>query len=373
VYDWREPVNVLYVSPVGFGRDAIVGGGERYAYELARAMARLVDVTLLEFGPGPARREEAALVVEQLPAGRLRRWNPVAANPFRRRFAQLVRWADVIHAHQVSTLTTTAAVLLGRALGKATFVTDLGGGHPYAPSAYLPILSRCQGMLLLSEYSRRQWAEAPRARRPKRLEVVYGGVDLDRFSPEPERREHGHVLFVGRVMPHKGIEYLVEAIEPPLRLTIVGHHYDGAYVRALEARAAGRPVSFRDDVGDAELADYYRRAMVTVLPSVYETASGAHTTVPELLGLVVLESAACRTPAVVTDVASLPEIVEDGRTGFIVPPNDPGAIRDRLRYLLAHPDDVERMGQEGRLGVLERFSWDAVARRCLAAYRRDRP
>lgn len=364
----RDLVKVLHVSPVGFGADAIVGGGERYAYELARAMARLADVRLLTFGSGLGLRRVSDLVLEDLPAGRLRQWHPLAANPCQRRFAHLARWADVVHAHQVATFTTTAAVLLGRVFGKATFVTDLGGGHPYAPTSYLPILRGCRAMLLLSDYSRRLWADTPGNRRPDRLEVVRAGVDLDRFSPAPGRREPGHVLFVGRVLAHKGIEHLIDAIEPPMTLTIVGRQYDAGYARALESRAVGRSVTFRTEVEEADLADYYRRAMVTVLPSVYETAGGGRTLVPELFGLVVLESMACGTPAIVSNVAALPEIVEDGRTGFIVPPNDAGAIRDRLRHLLAHPDEVERMGRAGRVGALERFGWDAVARRCLAAY-----
>jgi len=98
------------------------------------------------------------------------------------------------------------------------------------------------------------------------------------------------------------------------------------------------------------------------------SAGGERTVVPELLGLVVLESMACGTPVIVTRVASLPELVEDGVTGFVVPPNDPGAIRDRLEYLSAHPEAVERMGRLARERVAREFTWDAVAERCLRAY-----
>src|SRR5204863_5377575 len=90
--------------------------------------------------------------------------------------------------------------------------------------------------------------------------------------------------------------------------------------------------------------------------------------VPELLGQTPLEAMACGTPAIVTNVASLPEVVADGETGFVVPPNDPTALREKIRWLLDRPAEVERMGAAGRRRVLEHFSWDAVARRCLTAY-----
>ena len=361
-------MKVLHVSPTAFGPGAIVGGGERYAFELARAMAARADVVLLTFGGARRAFADGGLAIECLPAGWTARRNPLAANPLRARFARLVRWADVVHAHQVATFATAAAMVLGRALGRHTFVTDLGGGHAYAPTSYLPILRGIDGMLLLSDYSRRLWHDVPRARRPERLDVVYGGVDTKCFSPGDVPKRPGEVLFVGRVLPHKGVDYLVEAIEPPLRLTVAGCHYDAGYAQRLQALAHGRPVRFLDEVTDDQLVDLYRGAMATVLPSVYRAFDGSRTVVPELLGLVVLESFACGTPVIVSEVASLPELVEDGVTGFVVPPNDPAAIRARLEHLRAHPEQAARMGAEGRARVLARFTWDAVARSCLAAY-----
>jgi glycosyltransferase involved in cell wall biosynthesis len=64
----------------------------------------------------------------------------------------------------------------------------------------------------------------------------------------------------------------------------------------------------------------------------------------------------------------MPEVVEDGVTGFVVPPNDPAAIGERLAWLAAHPDRAAVMGVAGRERVLRHFTWDAVVSRCLAAY-----
>jgi glycosyltransferase involved in cell wall biosynthesis len=112
----------------------------------------------------------------------------------------------------------------------------------------------------------------------------------------------------------------------------------------------------------------YRRALCVVLPSVYRDCYGAESRVPELLGQTLLEGMACGIPAICTDVASMPEVVVDGVTGFVVPPNDPTALGDKLRWLRDHPAQSVLLGQAGRQRVLERFTWNAVVRRCLDLY-----
>lgn len=338
-------------------------------YELSRAMAREADVVWLSFAEQAERRDEGRLGIECLKARWLTSWHPLAAWPLRGRLVRLVRWADVVHVHQVYTLLSAATILLARAGRTPVFLTDLGGGHPYAPAAYLPILPLASGLLLLSEYSRRLWEAVPPNRRPECLEVILGGVDVNRFRPRAGR-EPGKVLFVGRLLPHKGVEYLIDAIHPPLSLTIVGRPENGSYGRHLARRVAGKPITFAGAVDDDRLAAHYSSAMATVVPSVYVSEQGLRTRVPELLGLVALESMACGTPVIVSDVASLPELVQDGRTGFVVPPNDSRAIRDRLSYLQEHPDEVERLGRAAREWVESRFTWPVVVDRCLEAYAR---
>ena len=90
--------------------------------------------------------------------------------------------------------------------------------------------------------------------------------------------------------------------------------------------------------------------------------------VPELLGQTLLEGMSCGAPTVATDVASLPEIVVDGVTGFVVPPGDPKALGERLRWLHEHRDAADDMGRAGRRRVIEHFTWPVVVQRCLTAY-----
>ena len=361
-------MRVLHISPTYFDRASTIGGAERYVWELARAQARVVDVTLLTFGRTAEAGERDGVHVE-----RLRQWplldHPLAANPLRWRLLAAIRRADVVHCHQANTFVTNAGVLAGRLLGRPVFVTDFGGGHRWTPSAYVPLMRLATGFLLLSNYSRQLWVNAPRASRPDRLEVMYGGVDTTAFCPGGRKDPH-LVVFVGRLVPHKGIEYLIDAIAPPLTLRIVGQPYDQAYTAMLRDRARDKPVVFEHDVDDAGVVARLQSALAAVLPSVSAVWHGGTTQVAELFGLAAVEAMACGTPAIVSRTGSLPELVDDGTTGCIVPPADVPALRERLLELHARPDAAAEMGRRARAAVLERFTWDATAARSLDAYRR---
>ena len=155
-------------------------------------------------------------------------------------------------------------------------------------------------------------------------------------------------------------------------LTIVGPQPDRETAAALVRLAAGKNVSFKHGLDDEQLVQEYRRAVCIVLPSVYRTSIGTETAVPELLGQTLLEGMACEAPAICTNVASLPEIVDDGVTGFVVPPNDPAALGDRLETFRRHPERARRWeGGAGR--VLERFTWDRVVRDVYEVLERASP
>jgi glycosyltransferase involved in cell wall biosynthesis len=218
--------------------------------------------------------------------------------------------------------------------------------------------------LHISEYSRQVHGHEAR----KDAHVILGGVDHERFSPDRTVRRERTVLYVGRILPHKGVDYLVRGVPEDVPLLVAGEPYDRGFLDYLHGLAQGKQVRFVHGLSDAELVLAYRSAAVTVLPSVYRTSSGSETGVPELLGQVPLEAMACETPVICTRVASLPEVVSDGETGFLVPPNDAAALGDRIRWILAHPAEARRMGEAGRRRILERFTWEGVVERCLRLY-----
>jgi glycosyltransferase involved in cell wall biosynthesis len=354
------PPHVLHIVPALFGAQGITGGAERYAFELARHMSERVPTRLIAFGDRDTTETAGQLQIRVIgPAWYVRgqRSNPIAWP-----IVGEVLHADVIHCHQRHVLMSTAAAAVARLTGRRVFATELGGGG-WDISAYMPTDRWFHGHLHISEYSRAVYGHGakPWAR------VILGGVDTNRFCPDSAVRRSNVPLFVGRLLPHKGIADLIAALPNELPLDIVGPR-NGNGADHLMQQSAGKQVRFRYDLDDAALVDAYRRALCLVLPSVYRPAGGAETKVPELLGQTLLEAMACATPVICTRVASMPEIVEDGRSGFIVEPGDHAQLRDRLRWLASHPEEAAAMGAEGRRTVLSRFQWSQVVERCLDAY-----
>ena len=119
---------------------------------------------------------------------------------------------------------------------------------------------------------------------------------------------------------------------------------------------------------DPELPALYRSAAVVAVPSVHRTVYGTDVAVSELLGLSTLEAMASGTPVVASRLGGLPELVVDGETGYLVEPGDVAALRARLALVLGDPAAAHRLGEAARARAVERFTWDACARRCLAVY-----
>ncbi|HEV2816413.1 MAG TPA: glycosyltransferase [Allosphingosinicella sp.] len=173
----------------------------------------------------------------------------------------------------------------------------------------------------------------------------HNGVDLDRFRPGEEPREPGLILHVGRLVEKKGTKVLIEALAglPGARLVVIG---DGPLRGALERRA-GPAVQFLGALPALEVARWMRRAAVLAAPSLTAADGDA-----EGLPNVVVEAAASGLPVVATHHSGIPEAVEEGRTGFLVPEGDCGALAGALAAALrAGPE----MGEAARALAEERF------------------
>ncbi|HEX2236126.1 MAG TPA: glycosyltransferase family 4 protein [Actinomycetota bacterium] len=357
-------MRVIHVAPTPFGPEGLYGGGERYPLELARALARHIPCRLVTFG-ARARTdiEGSGLEVQYLRArAHLRRHpaHPVAAGLWR-----ALSGADLVHVHHARSAPSIAAALLARARRRPVAVTDhglVGGRWSERAAAHYDLY------LTVSRHSA-DILGAP----PDRTRVVFGGVDPERFRPASDEARAG-VLFVGRITPHKGIEVLLRALPAGASLTIAGSPGHDAtwpergYPTLLRRLAAGREVRFTGPVADAELPALHRRARVFALPSVPVTCFGRRVAISELLGLSVMEAMASGLPAVCSAIGGLPEVVRHGETGYLVAPGDVEELHDRLAELLDDDALARRMGRAGRELVLDRFTWDACARRCLEAY-----
>ena len=348
--------------PALFGTAGIVGGAERYALELARHMADRVATRLISFGSVPQDIREGNLDVRVIGGA----WHVRGqqTNPFTLAIVPEILNADIVHCHQHHILLSSAIAAICRLTGRRVFATDLGGGG-WDVSAYVSTDRWFDAHLHISEYSRHisghdghSWAR-----------VILGGVDTVKFSPGSAAARTERALFVGRLLPHKGVTDLIAALPDTLALDIVGPMNATGAVESFKTQSAGKAIAFHHGVSDEALVEMYRRALCLVLPSVYRTPDGHYSHVPELLGQTLLEAMACGTPVICTRVASMPEIVEDGVSGFIVEPGDHAALRARLEWLAAHPVDADAMGAAGRARVLAQFQWPDVVERCLDAYR----
>ena len=310
-------MRVIHVAPTAFGRQGLFGGGERYPLELARALAQHVSCELVTFGPEAGTHRDGALTIRVVrPLGYLGGHPARAIAPA---LPRAIGPADIVHVHHVRAPTSVLAALTARARGIATVATDHGLGEAELGGLGRRLFDR---ILAVSQYSAGQLRSPP-----ERTRIVYGGADPVRHQPHPGDRRAG-VLFVGRLTPHKGIDVLIRALPRDAQLTIVGSEGhdprppERDYPSLLRSLAAARRVQFLGAVDDEELARQYRTAAVLVLPSVERTCYGRRIAVSELLGLVALEAMASGTPVIASRIGGLPEIVEDGVTGYLVPPGD---------------------------------------------------
>ena len=356
------PTAVVHMVPSLFSDDdGIIGGAERYVLELARHMANEVPTSLVTFGRNAREDQVGALRVRVI--GQPWHVRGQQANPFAFALLGEIRRATIVHCHQQHIVASSVSGVTAQLLGRRVCCTELGGGG-WDVSAYVSTDRLFDAHLHISEYSRRiaghegkPWAH-----------VIWGGVDTAKFSPARTAGVSSGVLFVGRLLPHKGVDVLIRALPADLPATIVGPVCSEHYLRDLQALATGKSVTFLHDCNDTALVELYRQASCIVLPSVYDDMYGGHTDVPELLGQTLLEGLACGIPAITTAVASLPEIVEHDVSGFVVPPNNPDALCAALARVATSDTLTRQMGAAARARVEASFTWPAVVARCLAHY-----
>lgn len=353
-------VEVTHVSPSTFGSAGVWGGGERYSLALALAMSEHVSTRLVVFGPGLARRRLGKLEICELPIRM--RWKEGSVNPVSERLALFLALTKRFHAHQYHSVVTNALLLGGAVSRRAVFATDHGGAsHNYADRLRLDRL--LTGFLPVSHFSASFFPHlSDRTATP-----IYGGADTTRFHPgdEPRRRQ---IVYVGRLMPHKGIDVLLQAVDDQTPVRLFGRTYDPGYRALLGRLADGKNVVFEEHASDAQIAAAYRGSRVAVLPSVHHSIDGTFHPWPELMGLTLFEAMASGTPVIASRVGGMPEVVSDGETGYLFDPGSVEQLRERLYEVLDGSTRWQAMSRAAVESVRARFTWERVAERCLTAY-----
>jgi glycosyltransferase involved in cell wall biosynthesis len=223
------------------------------------------------------------------------------------------------------------------------------------------LLNRVDRIVTLSEEGARRIAGITGN---PRVSVLPNMVDMRAFRATPHQGEGAELLFLGRLDPTKGVDELLQAGAklrarfPRLRLVIAG----AGDVRAVEARATVLGIADAVElpgwvVGERKQA-LLERASVFVLPSHVEN-----------MPVSVLEAMAAGVPVVATRVGAIPEVVEHGVTGLLVPPRDAAALALALETMLADPQRCRRMGAAARARAQRHYSVEQVMPRLEAIYR----
>ncbi len=288
---------------------------------------------------------------------------------------------DVIHAHWAIP-TGPAAVMAARKLDVPSVITMHGGdvyvnpeqGYDFPTRWYVrPALRwtlRHAGALTAITEDCRQ--HALRAGAPaEHIRLVFNGTDLRRFSPSDNGTRGNlpygeHMIFACRqLFPRKGIRFLLEAAAqlkpqfPDLKVVLAGDGFERPeLVRLADQLGIAADVTFLGWVPNTDLPPYYRAAAVSVIPSLEEG-----------FGIPAAEAMGCEVPVVASDAGGLPEVVENGVTGLVVPRGDADALARAIQTLLTDPKRRREMGQAGRARALRLFDWDRSAEQFEQLYR----
>jgi starch synthase len=357
------------------------GAGVHVAY-LARELAALVDVTVHCQG---ADRPDA---VAHRPWDHLAGANPaLGVMSADLSMTAATGSADVVHSH--TWYANLAGHLASLLYGVPHLVTvhsleplrpwkaeQLGGGYALSSWCEQVAVESAAAVVAVSAGMRDDVLAAYPAVPPDRVRVIRNGIDtaeyapdpatdvLDKFGVDPGRPS---VIFVGRITRQKGVPVLLRAaaaLDPSAQLVFCAGQPDtpelAVEVEGLVAhlRAARSGVIWIPEMlPKRAVIQLLTHATVFACPSLYEP-----------LGIVNLEAMACGTAVVGSAVGGIPEVVSDGETGLLVPPDDPGALALALNSLLADPGRAEAMGRRGRERAIKEFSWPAIAEQTAALY-----
>lgn len=259
---------------------------------------------------------------------------------------------NVSHLHNhFGNASATVAMLAGELAGIPFSYTMHGPTEFFDPKtlALAQKTANASFVACISHFCRSQAMNFSDPAHWKKLEIIHCGILPEQYD-QPRIPHYGiQLLFVGRLSHVKGVRVLLEAMSdvlktnPDVKLKLIGDGHDRPALEA-SARHLGPAVEFVGYKSQAEVAEALREADALVLPSFAEG-----------LPVVLMEALASATPVICSQLAGVGELVEDGISGFLVPPSDVASLTDRIRKIADDPTMREQMGKTGRDKVVADF------------------
>lgn len=377
----------------------VYGGAGVHVAELTRVLRPFIDVQVRAFG---APREEDGTTSYSAPAELAGTNAALSTLGTDLLIAADCAGADLVHSHtwyanfaghMASLLHGIPHVLSAHSLEplRPWKAEQLGGGYRVSSFAERTAYEGAAGVIAVSAGMRQDILRAYPSVDPAKVHVVHNGIDIEEWSPNPETSaltsrgidpEAPTIVFVGRITRQKGLPYFLRAVRDlpsEYQVVLCAGAPDtpeiAAEVDALVgelARDRGNVHLITEMLPRHELTQILAHATTFVCPSVYEP-----------LGIVNLEAMACGIPVVASATGGIPEVVDDGTTGYLVEldqlddgtgtPVDPDRyvtdLTDALVRMVSDPQRARQMGEASRRRAAEHFSWTSIAERTLEVYR----
>jgi len=278
------------------------------------------------------------------------------------------RELGIQHVHVHFATDSAVVALLARKLGGPGYSITCHAKDIYRSTVdfrFLDLLVRESAFVVTVCDANRRWMVERLSREAgAKIRRLYNGIDLAAFVPDGAQREPDHVLGVGRLVEKKGFHILVEALALliekgiDLRATIIGDGEERARTELLvAARGVGARVQMLGPRDQSEVRWHMSRAALMVQPCLIGNDGNR-----DALPTVLVESLAMRLPCVSTPVTGIPEILDQGRCGVLVPENDAQATADAIETLLKDPARREQIARDGRKRAEELFDAQKTAR-----------
>ncbi|UCE43470.1 MAG: glycosyltransferase family 4 protein [Candidatus Bathyarchaeota archaeon] len=370
----------------------IVGGIARHCNGLAKALTRNgheVYVVTLDFPGTPSYEESDGVMIyraaTELGHPNFLTWALLFNHFIEKKIADVNRKVDfdVIHVHDW--LTGFAGISFKHQMQKPMVATIHGTEVGRAQGLHNPDSFTIDGIEWWTTYEADKVIVTSDSMKgevhghfhlpQEKIEIIPNGIDPKRYNASVNRSavrgrygvnpREKLILCVGRLVPQKGIEYLISAVPRiseryrEARLLIVGEGWLRGHLERI-ARSTGyqRKITFTGWIPDHELIALLNSADVLVVPSIYEP-----------FGIVALEGMAAGVPVVVSDIGGLSEIVDHERTGILAYSRSPESIAWAIERVLSDPDHSEWLVTNARDMIQKTYSWEAIAMRTAKVYK----